>query len=129
MMMICTVLAVPTVPDHDHVAAVTPTPTPLTGSSPRPDMMKLAGSGTPGSKNVKVSSVNFPKSKDVDSAIHTLKTKTGAEPAGATAADNGADLDGANTLIIPVGIGFGGFGYPGFGGGYGGGLGGFGWGR
>jgi hypothetical protein len=58
-----------------------------------------------------LSSITIPKSKAVDSAIHTLKT-----------GETNGDLDGANTIFLGVPFGgYGGFGYPGFG--YGGGYG------
>jgi len=111
--LVCAVQLATSSPLSDHDTASmsrskpTPTPflkTPYSVSSPRPDAPK-------------VSSVSIPKSKEVDSAIHTLKTKTG-EPVDANNAD--ADLDGANTFFIgmPYGGfygGFPGFGYPGFG--------------
>jgi hypothetical protein len=108
--LVCAVQLGTSSPLADHstgsMAHDTPTPTPflkktpVSISSPRPDAPK-------------VSSVSIPKSKEVDSAIHTLKTKTG-EPLDA----NNADLDGANTIFFGIpygGFGFGGIGYPGFG--------------
>lgn len=74
------------------------------------------------------SSVVVPKTKEVDSAIHSLSKDSSSAPMDQAK----EDLDGANTLIVPVGIygGFGGFGYPGLGyGGPGLGYGGYGWGR
>jgi len=120
----CTIQIVLSSPLVDHDSNSKPVAPPLPAPSPL------------------VSSVSIPKSAEVDSAIHTLKT---GEPANAANIDGQEkDLDSASSFIFAVpygGLGFGGgFGYPGYYGGYGGyggyyrgyggyGLGGYGYGR